>query len=80
MPRCRVLNVWKTLTNLGYMLEIRLLQNMGGGSAILFNIMQEAFETLHAHKVICEVLAFNATAIHLYEKFGMQNQGYLRII
>lgn len=57
----------------------RLLQN-GGDSAILFNIMQEAFETLHAHKVICEVLAFNATAIHLYEKFGMQKQGYLRII
>lgn len=50
----------------------------GYGSAILFNIMQEAFEKLHAHKVICEVLAFNAPAIHLYEKFGMQKQGYFK--
>lgn len=50
----------------------------GYGSAILFCIMQEAFEKLHAHKVICEVLAFNSQAIHLYEKFGMQKQGYFK--
>lgn len=52
--------------------------NGGYGSAILFNIMQEAFERLHAHKVICEVLAFNVPAIKLYEKFGMQKQGYFK--
>ena len=53
--------------------------NGGGyGSSILFNIMQEAFEKLHAHKVICEVLAFNVPAIKLYEKFGMQKQGYFK--
>jgi len=28
--------------------------------------------------VICEVLAFNNQAIHLYEKFGMQKQGYFK--
>ena len=37
--------------------------------------MQEAFGRLRAHKVICEVLAFNAAAIRLYERFGMQKQG-----
>ena len=78
MPRCRVLNVRKIHMNLDYTLEIRQLQMGGYGSAILFNIMQEAFEKLHAHKVICEVLAFNAPAIHLYEKFGMQKQGYFK--
>ena len=56
----------------------QLLTGGGYGSAILFRIMQEAFEKLHAHKVICEVLAFNAQAIHLYEKFGMQKQGYFK--
>ncbi|MBR1792041.1 MAG: GNAT family N-acetyltransferase [Bacteroidales bacterium] len=45
---------------------------------MLFNILWEAFEKLHAHKVICQVLAFNAAAIHLYEKFGMQQQGYFK--
>ena len=50
----------------------------GYGSAILFSIMQEAFEKQHAHKVICEVLAFNASAIRLYEKFGMQKQGFFK--
>ena len=51
---------------------------VGHSAAFLFNILQEAFETLLAHKVICEVLAFNAPAIHLYEKFWMQRQGYFK--
>ncbi len=80
MLRWPVLNVRKTPTNLVYTLEIRRLQMVGGGygSSILFNILQEAFEKLHAHKVICEVLAFNVPAIKLYEKFGMQKQGYFK--
>ena len=53
--------------------------NGGGcGSAILYNILQEAFRNLNAHKVICEVLAFNTPAIRLYEKFGMRQQGYFK--
>lgn len=52
---------------------------MGGyGTYILFHILQEAFEKHHAHKVICEVLAFNVAAIRLYKKFGMQEQGYFK--
>ena len=50
----------------------------GYGSAILFNLLYEAFSKLNAHKVICEVLAFNTPAIKLYEKFGMQVQGYYK--
>lgn len=54
------------------------LNGGGYGSAILFNILHEAFDNLRAHKVICEVLVFNDRAIRLYEKFGMKKQGYFK--
>ena len=50
----------------------------GYGSAILFNILEFGFTKLCAHKIICEVLSFNAPAIKLYERFGLQKQGYFK--
>ena len=50
----------------------------GYGSAILFNILEYGFTKLNAHKIICEVLSFNVPAIALYERFGLQKQGYFR--
>ena len=50
----------------------------GYGSAILFNILEYGFTKLNAHKIICEVLSFNAPAIKLYERFGLQKQGYFK--
>lgn len=54
------------------------LAGQGYGSAILFELFHEAFYKLNAYKVICEVLAFNSTAIKLYERFGMKRQGYYK--
>ena len=50
----------------------------GYGSAILFNILEYGFAKLNAHKIICEVLSFNTPAIKLYERFGLQKQGYFK--
>jgi hypothetical protein len=78
MLRSAKQNVLMILMSLAYMLVISNLMGGGYGSAILFKILQEAFDNLHAHKVICEVLVFNDRAICLYEKFGMQKQGYFK--
>ncbi len=57
------------------------IANGGGyGYAILFNIMQEAFETLHAHKLICEVLAFNAPLFISIRSLECRSKAILRII
>lgn len=50
----------------------------GYGSAILFNILEYGFAKLNANKIICEVLSFNTPAIKLYERFGLQKQGYFK--
>ena len=50
----------------------------GYGSAILFNLLEYGFVKLNAHKIICEVLSFNMSAIKLYERFGLQKQGYFK--
>lgn len=54
------------------------LVGKGYGAAILFSILDKGFEELNAHKIICEVLAFNTPAIRLYERFGLQKQGYFK--
>ena len=54
------------------------LAGQGYGKAILLGLFHQAFNKLNAHKVICEVLSFNSTAIRLYERCGMHRQGYFK--
>jgi len=50
----------------------------GVGSAVEVLVLNHAFDVLHLHKLMCEVLSFNQAVIAMHRKFGFQPQGVLR--
>lgn len=51
---------------------------LGTGSKMEFLALEYAFDSIHLHKLSCEVLAFNSGVIRLHEKFGFKTEGILR--
>lgn len=47
----------------------------GSGSRMEFLALEYFFQTLHMHKLSCEVLAFNESVLNLHRKFGFQQEG-----
>ena len=54
-------------------------QNMGVGTALLKTLLDLADNWLMLVRVELEVFADNQRAIHLYEKFGFEKEGLLRM-
>ncbi|MGA7107042.1 MAG: GNAT family protein, partial [Terracidiphilus sp.] len=50
----------------------------GLGRKILANLLQLAFEDLHAHRLFLDVFEDNARARHLYESLGFVYEGVMR--
>ena len=54
-------------------------QNMGVGTALMKAVLDLADNWLMLVRVELEVFADNARAIHLYEKFGFEKEGLMRM-
>ncbi|NUT79799.1 UDP-4-amino-4,6-dideoxy-N-acetyl-beta-L-altrosamine N-acetyltransferase [Pseudomonas brassicacearum] len=50
----------------------------GTGSKMEFLALDHAFKHMRLHKLMCEVLAFNAPVIKLHQKFNFKVEGVLR--
>ncbi len=50
----------------------------GVGAAAEFLLLERAFGELGLHKVYCEVIAFNETAVSMHKRFGFHVDGVLR--
>ncbi len=48
------------------------VRGKGVGSAVLYQLLEYAFNTLHLRLISTSVLDNNPTAVHLYEKFGFR--------
>jgi UDP-4-amino-4,6-dideoxy-N-acetyl-beta-L-altrosamine N-acetyltransferase len=54
------------------------LRGKGIGSFVEFLVLTYVFDHLQLHKLCCEVMAFNRSAIDVYRSFGFKEEGVLR--
>jgi UDP-4-amino-4,6-dideoxy-N-acetyl-beta-L-altrosamine N-acetyltransferase len=50
----------------------------GAAAAAVYLALDQAFDVLQMHRVVCEALAHNDRAIGLYERIGFRREGLLR--